>query len=169
MDAFTRDALRAAGVGADADHALAGGPADTAALQRLRALPLPLLCGLADAVRQLHRGPDVAVLDSRRGPDATIAAVVDVTDLSGPQAMRAVACARLSTPPHRGVAISLQRAGLSLSELCLTAGADTLFGDLRSLHPTGGSAAGRARVEALALRNGRQVRRAGMIQGERRT
>lgn len=159
MDAYLQAAMVERGHRALCERLLAGTPATAAEAELLGDLPLPLLCWLADALRQRAVGQGVrlvAVPVIRSGVQPPQPAVVDCTGLTGGCLLRAVALRRLTAGQGQSVAVGWLEAGLPMAELALTAGADLLFGDLRVA--TGGSSlARRAQLEALAQRNGRTV------------
>lgn len=161
-----RKALEQAGLSDIAERALRGhglGGSDLAMLERADLL---LVAGLADAVRQQHRGDEVRLLGSalaKREPDLLRPPLQSgrADGPTGEELLRQIALARLATPCSRGIAVSFEQLGLELAQTALAFGADVLFGDLetkRTLPLLSGKAARRQEIAGLIERSGRRVR-----------
>jgi 2-iminoacetate synthase ThiH len=162
---FSR-AIERAGLSELAERAFSGRGLGREDLARLRDTDTLLLAGLADAVRERHRGDEVRLLGSeaaRRTPDL-LRLDLDGGRSDGPTGealMREVALARLATPCSSGIAVNFERLGLELAQTALAFGADALFGDLgqkRVLPLLDGPAARRLEITGLIERGGRRVR-----------
>jgi hypothetical protein len=159
-------AIEQAGLRELADRALQGaglGPDD---LERLDGVDTLVLAGLADAVREQHRGDEVLLLGNeaaRRTPDL-VRLDLDAGRIDGPtgeELLRQVALARLRIPADKGIGLSFEQLGLELSQTALAFGADALFGEVtekRVLPLADGPAARRVQITGLIERAGRRVR-----------
>jgi len=165
MGRIWQRAMERAGLGEVAERALTGGGLDAPDLARLRSAELLLVGSLADAVRKKHRGVEVRVLTPERArqerglvrvePDVSAAA------LTGEEALREVALARLATPAARSIGVCFEELGLHLAQVALIFGADLWWGELggkRTLPLLDGPAARRREIEGLLTRAGRSVR-----------
>ena len=159
-------AIEQAGLSELKERALAGHGLGREDLERMRGADTLLLAGLADAVRDAHRGDEVRLLGSeaaRRTPDL-VRLDLDAGRADGPtgeELLREVALARLATPCGHGIGVSFERLGLELAQTALAFGADALFGDLgqkRVLPLLDGPAARRLELTGLIERGGRRVR-----------
>lgn len=131
-----RRALESAGLEQLGEQALAGEGLRPADLDRLRRADTLVLAGLADAVRERHRGAGVRVL-TEEGARRSGAVLVGVRvegeyGPTGEELLREVALARLATPAAYGVAVGLDALGLELAQASLVFGADVLVGDVRT-------------------------------------
>ena len=147
-----------------AERALTGeglGPAD---LDRLRGADVLILAGLADAVREAHRGDEVRV--AAGGAPASDGRLVEVKhdsarDLTGQQLLIEVALTRLSTPANVAVGVSYESIGLELAQVALLFGADALWGDLsgrKTLPLLDNPRQRQGELEGLIQRAGRRAR-----------
>ncbi len=106
-------------------------------LKRLAVADTLVLSAIADQVRAKFHGDEVTLVATRTtlpaDVDATVVSVssrVDATAPTGEEALRAIAIARLSTPPSRAVAVSWDHIGLHLAQTALIFGANVLFGGI---------------------------------------
>jgi hypothetical protein len=155
-----------AGLGDIAARALEGQGLGADDLARLRGADVLLVAGLADLVRERHRGDEVRLLPSeaaRRESDL-VRVDLDAGGASGPtgqELLLRIALARLAAPVSKGIAVGFDQIGLELAQTALAFGADALFGDLggkRTLPLLDGPAARRHEITGLIERAGRSVR-----------
>jgi 2-iminoacetate synthase ThiH len=145
-------------------RALRGQGLSAADLDVLARADLLLVCGLADAVRRVHRGDEVRLLNSAaagRAPDL-VRLNLDAGRGDGPtgeELLRDIALARLAAPCAQGIAVSFDQLGLELAQTALAFGADALWGELdgkRTLPLLGNQQARRSEIEGLIERSGRR-------------
>jgi len=166
MGRLWMQAVERAGLSELAERALSGGGLDARDVATLRASDVLLVAGLADAVRERHRGDDVRLLgaDQARSQPELVRLQLDAGRADGPtgqELLFEIAIARLATSGERGIAVSLEQLGLELAQTALAFGADTLIADLsskRTLPLADGPAARREEISGLLLRAGRRVR-----------
>jgi 2-iminoacetate synthase ThiH len=159
-------AIERAGLSELAERALAGRGLDASDVATLRASDLLLVAGLADAVRERHRGDEVRLLtpeQARLQPDL-LRLQLDAGRPDGPtgqELLFEIAIARLATPAERGIAVGLEQLGLELAQTALAFGADSLIADLgskRTLPLLDGPAARREEITGLLQRAGRRLK-----------
>lgn len=166
MGRFLNRALERFGLTALAERALSGAGLDEDALGRLQGADVLVIAGLANAVRERHRGDEVRIMSQETARrDAT---VVRLQLGSGPgdgptgeELLRQVALARLARPADQAIGVSFDQIGLGLAQVALAFGADVLIGDLRAqriLPLLDGPAARRVEITGLVERTGRRVR-----------
>jgi hypothetical protein len=166
MGRLLSHAIEQAGLGDVAERALAGHGLGEGDLARLRAADVLLVAGLADMVRERHRGDEVRLLGNEAARRATDLVRVDLQaggaeGPTGQELLARIALARLAAPADKGVAIGLEQIGLELAQTALAFGADAVFGDLgskRTLPLLDGAAARRHEITGLIERAGRRVR-----------
>lgn len=159
-------AIERAGLSQLAERALAGGGLAADDVATLRGSDVLLVAGLADAVRERHRGDEVRLVtgDQARSQLDLVRLQLDAGRADGPtgqELLFEIAIARLATPGARGIAVNLEQLGLELAQTALAFGADTLIGDLsskRTLPLADGPAARREELAGLLQRAGRRVR-----------
>ncbi|MGD8861676.1 MAG: hypothetical protein PVI30_16825 [Myxococcales bacterium] len=159
-------ALEEAGLTDVVERALEGRGLDDADLARLREADALLVAGLADMVRERHRGDAVRVMttEAARASGDLRRLELDAARADGPtgqEMLLQVALERLATPCDRGIGLGFEDVGLELAQTALAFGADCLYGDLgsrRTLPLLDGAAARRAEIEGLLQRAGRSVR-----------
>jgi 2-iminoacetate synthase ThiH len=172
MGRMLERAIESAGLTELAERALVGRGLGEADLSMLRAADVLLVAGLADAVRQRHRGAEVRVLTPaalRRAPDVQRLELEagSMTGPTGQELLLEVALARLATPADRSIGVSFEALGLQLAQTALVFGVDVLWGDLasqRTLPLLDGLGARRAELTGLIERAGRKAR---FFEGER--
>ena len=166
MGRLWKKAIERAGLSELAERALAGNGLDARDIATLRGSDVLLVAGLADAVRERHRGDEVrlcTVEQARLQPDL-VRLQLDAGRADGPtgqELLFEIAVARLAAPAARGIAVSLEQLGLELAQTALAFGADTLIGDLsskRTLPLADGPAARREELAGLLQRAGRKVK-----------
>jgi hypothetical protein len=159
-------AIERAGLSALAERALQGRGLDPADLAVVRESDVLLVAGLADAVRERHRGDEVRLVapdQARQQPDL-VRLQLDAGRADGPtgqELLFEIALARLAQPAERAIGVALDQLGLELAQTALAFGADTLIADLgskRTLPLLDGAAARREEITGLLLRAGRRVR-----------
>lgn len=165
MGRIWQQALEQAGLGDVAARALEGKGLGAADLARLEGAELLLVGSLADAVRHAHRGPEVRVLTPERArvERALVRVEPDLSadGLTGEEALRHVALARLAAPGSRSVGVGFDALGLQLAQVALIFGADLWWGELggkRTLPLLDGPAARRREIDGLLARAGRSAR-----------
>lgn len=166
MGRLWAQAIERAGLSELAQRALSGRGLDARDLERVRAADVLLVAGLADAVRERHRGDEVRLLtpDAARQQPDLVRLQLDAGRPDGPtgqQILLEIALARLTTPADRSLGVSLEQLGLELAQTALAFGADALIGDLaskRTLPLLDGPAARREEIAGLVRRAGRRVR-----------
>jgi 2-iminoacetate synthase ThiH len=165
MGRIWQQAMERAGLGEIAERALTGSGLDAADLERLRSSELLLVGSLADAVRKKHRGAEVRVLTPERARQERgllrVEPALGATGLTGEEALREVALARLAHSATRSIGVSFDDIGLHLAQVALIFGADLWWGELggkRTLPLLDGAAARRREIEGLLSRAGRSVR-----------
>jgi 2-iminoacetate synthase ThiH len=159
-------AIERAGLSELAERALQGHGLSAVDLATLRASDVLVVAGLADAVRERHRGDEVRLVghEQARQHGELVRLQLDAGRADGPtgqELLFEIALARLAQPADRGIAISLEQVGLELAQTALAFGADTLIGDLsskRTLPLADGPAARRVELTGLLERAGRRVR-----------
>lgn len=160
-------AIQRAALSDVAERALTGKGLDAADLSRLERADVLVVAGIADAVRQKHRGDEVRVFspDTARRAHDFIKLDLDAGRADGPTGqdlLLKVALARLSAPCAQGIAVSAEQIGLELAQTALVFGADALVGDLvaskRTLPLLDGREARKAELGGLIQRAGRTVR-----------
>jgi 2-iminoacetate synthase ThiH len=166
MGRMMRAAIERAGLSDVAERALSGKGLDAKDLKRLRKADVLVLAGLADAVREKHRGHEVRVLTVDA---ASVASDLKLLELdagradgaTGQELLIEIAVARLTTPAAQGIAVSFEQLGLELAQTALVFGADALVGDLgsrRTLPLLDGPLARRTELTGLIERTGRTAR-----------
>lgn len=159
-------AVERAGLSALAERALQGRGLDPVDLATLRASDLLVVAGLADAVRERHRGDEVRLVGpdhARQQPDL-VRLQLDAGRSDGPtgqELLFEIAIARLAQPADRAIGVSLEQLGLQLAQTALAFGVDTLIADLgskRTLPLLDSPAARREEISGLLQRVGRRVR-----------
>jgi len=104
--------------------------------QRLRTADTLVLSAIADQVRAKFHGDGVTLVATRNSLPVDVDALVvsappRVDDaVTGEEALRAIAIARLTTKPERAVAVSWDHIGLHLAQTALLFGANVLFGGI---------------------------------------
>jgi 2-iminoacetate synthase ThiH len=159
-------AVERAGLSELAARALSGSGLDARDLATARGSDVLVVAGLADAVRERHRGDEVRLLasDQARLQSDLVRLQLDAGSVDGPTGqdlLFEIAIARLATPASRGIAVSVEQLGLQLAQTALAFGADTLIADLsskRTLPLLDGPAARREEIAGLLQRAGRRVR-----------
>lgn len=159
-------AIEQAGLSELAARALSGQGLGAEDIARLRQADVLIVAGLADAVREKHRGAEVRLLgieSARRQPDL-VRLDLELGRAEGPtgqELLLQVALARLARSCDQSIGLCFEQIGLELAQTALTFGADTLFGDLaskRALPLLDGPAARREEITGLIERGGRTVR-----------
>jgi 2-iminoacetate synthase ThiH len=159
-------AIEQAGLSELAERALRGGGLQQQDIARLVRADVLIVAGLADAVRERHRGDEVRLLGTeaaRREPDL-VRLDLSAGDGDGPtgqELLLQVALARLATPSDQAIGLSWDQVGLELAQTALAFGADVLWGDVahkRLLPVLEGAAARREEISALIERAGRRAR-----------
>lgn len=156
---YLRRVLERAGLCACVERLERGATASLDDLVLLRSAPLGAVAALADAVRQRGRGGDVRLWVEGSIPSESRPVVLSGATCDGPELLRRVALARLSTPVGGSVALHVE-AGLPLAEVALGFGADALVVDAtaaRALPLADGSPALRAQLENMVRRCGRRA------------
>src|SRR5436190_13230034 len=135
MGRLLSHAIEEAGLGDIAARALEGQGLCAADLARLREADVLLVAGLADLVRERHRGNEVRLLgnEAARREHDLVRVELDAGGASGPtgqELLKRIALARLAAPASQGIAVGFEQIGLELAQTALAFGADALFGDL---------------------------------------
>jgi 2-iminoacetate synthase ThiH len=166
MGRMMRAAIERAGLTDVAERALSGKGLSPADLKRLRKADVLVLAGLADAVREKHRGHEVQVLTAEAASRASDLKLLELDagradGATGQELLIEIAVARLTTPAGQGIAVSFEQLGLELAQTALVFGADALVGDLgsrRTLPLLDGPVARRVELMGLIERTGRTPR-----------
>jgi hypothetical protein len=166
MGRLLSHAIEEAGLGDIAARALEGRGLCAEDLTRLRNADVLLVAGLADMVRERHRGDEVRLLGNEAARRENDLVRVDLepggaNGATGQEVLMRIALARLAAPASHGIAIGFEQIGLELAQTALAFGADALFGDLgtkRTLPLLEGAAARRHEITGLIERAGRSVR-----------
>jgi 2-iminoacetate synthase ThiH len=164
MGRMARLALERAGLADVAERALSGVGLGEADLARLRGADTLVLAGLADAVRERHRGDVVQMLheDAARRDRQVVAldlGAPGAEGATGEELLRAVALARLGASGAQAVAVRFDVLGLELAQVALAFGADAWWGDFgaRRVLPLFDASERRAEVQGLLERIGRRA------------
>jgi hypothetical protein len=168
---LVRRAVLAAGLGSFAARSLRGEPSSPDDRARLEGADLLAVAALADALRERACGDEVWLVDghgvstlrSGRAVRWVTPALGGAEGVTGIEALREVAVARLLTPPSVSIGVSWDVVGFELAQVALLFGADVLGGmprrkgGLPVLDP-GARAARREEIASLVARAGRRPR-----------
>lgn len=166
MGRMWRIAVERAGLSDVAERALVGRGLVDADLARLRAADTLVLAGMADAVRERHRGDEVRMLSeatARRERcvvlDAGTFGAPGAQGATGEELLRAIALARLGAPGVQTIAVRFDLLGLELAQVALAFGADAWCGDFgaRGVLPLFDVSERRAEIHGLLERIGRRA------------
>lgn len=167
MSVFVADAIARAGLGALAVARLAG---DVSAAVRVRAslasADILALGALADQVRAAEVGDEVRVHAGGRAEGAIVVAG------DGLELLRAVAIARLTSPPGARVAVDWGQSGLEIAQVALGFGASELCGPIANKRGLEIAEDATRRVRGrgdVALRALKRAEIAGLVERCRRT
>ena len=159
-----RLAVERAGLADVAERALAGRGLGADDLARLRTADTLVLAGMADAVRERHRGDDVRMLPegaARREPGVILleAGAAGEQGATGEELLREVALARLAASGAQSIAVRFDALGLELAQVALAFGADAWWGDFgaRRVLPLFHANERRAEIQGLLERVGRRA------------
>jgi 2-iminoacetate synthase ThiH len=167
MGRLWRLAVERAGLADVAERALAGRGLDAAGLARLRAADTLVLAGMADAVRERHRGDEVRMfpeevarrdrslvaLEPSGGPGGAVG-----MEATGEEWLREVALARLGAAGSLSIGVRFDLLGIELAQVALVFGADAWWGDFgaRRVLPLFGASERRGEIRGLFERIGRR-------------